>query len=864
MFNQKSLSGFLLLLSVTAIPVESTIRRVPMDYATIQSAINASVDGDTVLVSSGTYYEFINFLGKAITVKGESLYNPTVLDGSDSGCLVTFNSGESVNSILQNVTIQKGLGSGNPYSGGGITIRNSSPTIIDCTFRLNGGHRGAGIHVIDSSPDIHHSMFYGNTGQYGSAIFVKDDSNPEIFNCIFTSNHANTSGVVYVDMAEAQIIGCTFDDNSVPSEEGIITIESDHDVFIKNSIITNSLNGKGIVGSDSAGIIDVRHTNVWNNAHGNFGGNAFPGPGCLTSDPLFVTGPFGGHYLSQVAAGQSETSICVNAGDAPAASYPLSDRTTRTDQVNDSDIVDMGFHYKILDLPTATPTPTATFTPTPRPTATPTATPTHTPTHTVTPTNTPTVPTATPTNTPLPRILRVPGDYPYIQHAINASRNGDTVLVGAGTYYELINFSGKDITVKSESGASRTIIHGSSNGSVVTFENGESSKAKLQDFTIMHGYGYSTSTVHGGGITVANGSRPVIEGCIIINNEAHRGGGIVVQNDGSNPTIRNNIIAVNTAFIDGGGIYVSDSAWPYIFNNLIRSNSASYGGGVFSQNSYPFIINNTFVDNSSDNYGGGLYFLDSAGEITNNNIVSQATGEGIFIYDSSSTPDLFHNNVWNNPNGDYGGVAAPGDGDFSLDPYFVPGPNGPYYLSQLGAGQDVQSPCVNAGNQDASDLGLDQFTTRTDHRVDIGVVDLGYHYGYQPMNTPTPLPTPTPTCLSDSRLLLSGDTFRPNDNFKLTLRLFNTCPPLYIDQFILLDVGGSFWFWPSWTPEFDYRESLYMAKMTQAFTILEFTWPNVDSSYYGARFWCAAFHEGQINEAYIVGEITYLTFGWTN
>src|SRR5262245_23192392 len=65
--------------------------------------------------------------------------------------------------------------------------------------------------------------------------------------------------------------------------------------------------------------------------------------------------------------------------------------------------------------------------------------------------------------------LNVPADYPTIQSAINAANNGDTVLVAPGTYYENINFNGKAITVTSSSGASATIIDGSHNGTVVTF-----------------------------------------------------------------------------------------------------------------------------------------------------------------------------------------------------------------------------------------------------------------------------------------------------------------------------------------------------------------------------------------------------------
>jgi len=49
---------------------------VPGDFPTIQAAIDASSDGDTVLVSEGTYMENIRYRGKAIVVG--SLY---LIDG---------------------------------------------------------------------------------------------------------------------------------------------------------------------------------------------------------------------------------------------------------------------------------------------------------------------------------------------------------------------------------------------------------------------------------------------------------------------------------------------------------------------------------------------------------------------------------------------------------------------------------------------------------------------------------------------------------------------------------------------------------------------------------------------------------------
>lgn len=49
----------------------------------------------------------------------------------------------------------------------------------------------------------------------------------------------------------------------------------------------------------------------------------------------------------------------------------------------------------------------------------------------------------------------------------------------------------------------------------------------------------------------------------------------------------------------------------------------------------------------------------------------------------------------------------------------------PSFLSQLGAGQPTQSPCVDAGGP-----GVGSGSTRTDLEVDSGVLDMGYHYPF--------------------------------------------------------------------------------------------------------------------------------------
>jgi len=87
----------------------------------IQDAIDRASNGDLVLVQPGTYYENIDFKGKAIFVQGNGGASNTVIDGGrytpapdpedpSFGCVVRFISGEGPESVLQGFTITNGVG----------------------------------------------------------------------------------------------------------------------------------------------------------------------------------------------------------------------------------------------------------------------------------------------------------------------------------------------------------------------------------------------------------------------------------------------------------------------------------------------------------------------------------------------------------------------------------------------------------------------------------------------------------------------------------------------------------------------------------------------------------------------------------
>ncbi|MBI2671057.1 hypothetical protein HYX18_03730, partial [Candidatus Woesearchaeota archaeon] len=60
--------------------LEARTLRVPSEYPTIQLAVDASVDGDEVLVAPGRYSEDIRIVSKAITLKSELGYEVTELN----------------------------------------------------------------------------------------------------------------------------------------------------------------------------------------------------------------------------------------------------------------------------------------------------------------------------------------------------------------------------------------------------------------------------------------------------------------------------------------------------------------------------------------------------------------------------------------------------------------------------------------------------------------------------------------------------------------------------------------------------------------------------------------------------------------
>lgn len=85
---------------------------------------------------------------------------------------------------------------------------------------------------------------------------------------------------------------------------------------------------------------------------------------------------------------------------------------------------------------------------------------------------------------------------------------------------------------------------------------------------------------------------------------------------------------------------------------------------------------------------------------------------------------------------------------------------------------------------------------------------------------------------------------QPGSSFLLQRQSDNPGNPVMVDEYILLDIYGTFWFWPGWTSNLDYRTSQISSGSGPLETILSFSWPSGAGSAQDLKFWGAFLHAG--------------------
>jgi len=352
-------------------------------------------------------------------------------------------------------------------------------------------------------------------------------------------------------------------------------------------------------------------------------------------------------------------------------------------------------------------------------------------------------------NAGLAETRRVPRDCPNIQAAIDASADGDVVLVAPGIYRgdgnRDIDFKDKAITVKSEAGPRTCIIdcQGSPRENHRGFFpfSGRDTPFVLDGFSIINGYmsssggggiycnGYSPhikncivtgnrASGHGAGINLSYCSRARVENCLVCGNYAHskfegRGGGVYCIGD--SPVFSNcTIVANRTEYIEGGGMECEGfRTGTVVLNNCILAGNivrgtSGVGTQLIASPALDMTGSNTLnveIQNSCIGEDPKAIYVLAWPDRSQPPSASVIRADPLFAdlghWDPNGTPDDPNNDFW--VEGDYHLKSQAGRWD----------PN-----NQTWVKDDVTSPCIDAGDAN-SPIGYEPFPNGG--RINMGV-----------------------------------------------------------------------------------------------------------------------------------------------
>ncbi|MBW9221435.1 right-handed parallel beta-helix repeat-containing protein [Methanothermococcus sp. SCGC AD-155-C09] len=223
------------------------------------------------------------------------------------------------------------------------------------------------------------------------------------------------------------------------------------------------------------------------------------------------------------------------------------------------------------------------------------------------------------TPTPTPSVIYVPDNYPTIQKAIDAAKDGDVIVVRDGIYYENLVVN-KSITLRSENGPENCIIYGNNSEDVIVIDT---DGVTIEGFTIRNSGNYSSTCIR-----VNSHYNNIIRNNNILNSEI----GIYLYYSINNSIIGNNIS--NNEY----GINLKYS----INNSIIGNNISNNEYGI----NLKYSINNSIINNYISNGDYGIKIEDSSNNIIANNDVSN-NNDSIYLK-SSSNNNITNNNILNN------------------------------------------------------------------------------------------------------------------------------------------------------------------------------------------------------------------------
>ena len=222
------------------------------DHTTINDAIDAASDGDTIFVEPGTYEEAINYDGKTLRIESTSGPTVTILDpGGSASWAIRIRSGEGEGTALVGFTVRNSTYAGAWLSGSAALFENVLFEDLGYTGTADNANLddGGAIHIVSGTYTFTDVTFSNCRAKgNGGALFIDDGDITLHSSLIDGSNAGGSGGGIWMDDGTLTLSSSSMLNNGAASDGGAIYSSATltaTDVVFQNNQVTDAASDGG-------------------------------------------------------------------------------------------------------------------------------------------------------------------------------------------------------------------------------------------------------------------------------------------------------------------------------------------------------------------------------------------------------------------------------------------------------------------------------------------------------------------------------------------------------------------------------------------------------------------------------------------